>query len=103
MKPSKEVFDLLEHVRSWKDMYFEHVTAESVESFVTGFVVACSMAEIPLTWETWNSAAGGRGWQSVATKRPSTVMRERGACEDEIVEELFEILFAAVRRALPEN
>lgn len=103
MKPSKEVLDLLDHVRSRKDMYFEHVTAESVENFVTGFVVACLVAEIPLTWETWYSAADGRGWQSVATKRPSTVMRERGLSEDEIVEELFEILFAAVRRALPLN
>jgi hypothetical protein len=30
-------------------------------------------------------------------------MRERGLGEDEIVDELFEILFAAVLLALPEN
>lgn len=101
MKSASEVLELLEHVRSRKEMYFEHVTVEAVENFVTGFVVACVAAEIPLNWGTWHSSAEERGWETVATKTCSTVMRERGLSENEIVEELFEILLAAVRRVLP--
>ena len=82
-------------------MYFEHVTVEAVENFVTGFVVACGAAEIPLNWGTWNSAADERGWQTVTTKRHSAMMRERGLNGDEIVEELFQVLIAAVHHALP--
>ena len=101
MKSTSEILDLLEHVRTRKEMYLEHVTVEAVENFVTGFVVACVASEIPLNWETWSSSADERGWQCVTTKRHSAMMREHGLSEDEIVEELFQILFATVRRVLP--
>jgi hypothetical protein len=49
MKSAAEIIDLLEHVRARKEMYFQELDANSVECFVTGFIVACAASEIPFT------------------------------------------------------
>jgi hypothetical protein len=100
MKSSREVLDLLEHVRSRKDMYFEHVNSEAVENFIVGFVVACGAADIPLTWSVWHDVADARGWQADG-RSPVSVMRERGLSDDLVADELFQILIAAVGQVLP--
>ena len=98
MKSATEIIDLLEHVRTRKQMYFQVVDANSVECFVGGFIVACVAAELPFTWQEWHAAADERGWKS--NPSAATQMRDQQYSEEAIVEELFMILIAGVRRAV---
>ncbi len=102
MQSASEVIEFIEHIRTRKEMYFRDVNSESVENFVTGFLLGLSAIGVAFSWPVWNAVAEERGWKSVA-KNTLELMRERGIADEAIVEELFTILIETVRRMLSES
>jgi hypothetical protein len=95
MKSAAEIIELLQHIRSRKRMYFENVTVDAVENFISGFLLGIEASSLDIPEATWTEVLEARGWASVANK-PSILMRERGITDEQIIEEEFDSLIEII-------
>ena len=91
-----KAIEFLQTFRQRKRMYVQPVDVPNVESFLTGFRIACMAAGFFRDHGPWNRASERRDWACGAMS-PADVMRERGMDDEAIMEELIEIEILALR------
>ena len=97
----EKIIEVLQTIKKRKGMYFIP-SAESADSFLSGFCIALTAAGIPVTWESWKSTLIRRGcqWNSCGFV---TAMKAKGLNDEEIMDELFESFLDELRRIQTET
>ena len=95
MDSAENALSLLESFRRRKGMYLQPVSVETVQSFLTGFYLACMASGIVADWDAWNKVVKARGWDTEAAC-PIPAMRAAGMDDEAIMDELTRICQEAI-------
>src|SRR5262245_7846349 len=63
----ERILEMLDHFAKRTGMYVHPVEVATVQSYLTGLEVGCSLAGLPVTREAYVQAAAARGWKFRAT------------------------------------
>lgn len=90
---------LIEFLRAFqarKHMYVQPVTIETVESFLTGFIVACHAFEVHVDYGGSRESLEKRGLETDGAISTFSRMKSQGWNDERIIEEAIEIVIETI-------
>ncbi|MBI1323041.1 hypothetical protein GC170_07620 [bacterium] len=90
---------LIEFLRAFqarKGMYMQAVTIDTVESFLTGFIVACHAFGVHIDYGGTRESLEKRGLESGGAFSPIMRMKSQGWSDERIIEESIEIVIETI-------
>ncbi len=96
MANESRLIEFLRAFQARKSMYVQPVTIETVESFLTGFIVACHAFEVHIDYGGIPESFEKRGLETGGAISPIKRMQSQGWSDERIIEESIEIVIETI-------
>lgn len=96
MANDARLIDILKAFQARKGMYLDPVTIDTVESFLTGFIVACHAFDIHVDYGGTRKSLEKRGLETDGAISPIMRMQGQGWSDERIIEEAIEIVIETI-------
>lgn len=96
MANEARMIEILKAFQARKGMYLDPISVEAVESFLTGFIVACHAFEVHVDYGGTRESLEKRGLETDGAISPITRMQAKVWSDERIIEDAIEIVIETI-------